>query len=681
MKSKKNIYLWTKAILSGKLVPTLWFSCKTYFEERGTTVDEWWWADPFIHDKTPEEILEECKTNPPNIFGFSLYIWNHLEADQLAKEIKRLYPKCLIIYGGPQVDIKYSGKFFQEKPWVDLVVPSDVYGEPVLTHILDNFDNLKYQDIPEVYYQRAGMKLRSKIGLKKRDYVWPKNIYKSQKEFFKFDPKNSMAVYETTRGCPYKCTYCDWGGGTYTKVVRKPMETVFDELTFLCSYGIESFYFADANFGIFKDDIKIIEHVVELKKKYNRPLVMSVENAKNSLERVVDIQRLLIKNNLSLYYKIAIQNPHDDIKKNIERVDIPFEDQINAIRTLRKEHPAPILIETILGLPGDNYQRTLEAIDMFHVHDVESFRPAIWNLLPEAPAYAPEERERMGIKSKWFEIYTWPFRYKNESLFEDGVRVLGHNHTMLLENVIETFSYDRYEWCDMLVLTMLGGVAKPVGFNFITEYFKQEHNLLPSIFYDKFFKDILKNKQFNSEILNDKLGNVPEKLYKLVNDPNTVKLEFDIGPDFPLWLSPHSYVTFLVMLYPQELFEALGNFFSKELNDSRIKDLCYYLANIMIDVDYNPAIGKTFTTEYNWFSYFNDGKELTQGTWEYQISDKLLKFKGTDIFEISDYPTITNKVDRIKQFFYHRGSNGARIKFANQIKETKKESSTVDFQI
>jgi putative methyltransferase len=677
--TRKNIYLWAKSVAVGKLIPTLWFSTKTYFEERGENPNQWNWADPFIHDLSDEALFEECEKNPPDVFGFSLYIWNHKIGHRIAQEVRRRWPKCLIIYGGPQMDIKYNGNFFKEKPWVDLVVPSDVYGEPVLTAILNTHDDLKPQNIPEVYYPRAGMKLRSKIALTKREYVWPKDIYLAQEDTLKkMNKKNSMAIYESTRGCPYRCSYCDWGGGTYTKVIRKPMETIRSELETLSRNGIEGYYFTDANFGIFKDDIDIIKYVAELKKKNGTPYGMSAENAKHNLKRVIDIQRVMISNNLSSYYKISIQNPHDDIKKNIDRVDIPFEDQIEAVRELKKEYPAPILIETILGLPGDSYQRTLEAIDLFHVHDIESFRPSIWNLLPEAPAYDPAERERLKIKSKWFEIYTWPFRYKAGVVGDQDVRSLHLNHVMELENVIETYSYDKFEWCDMLTLTTLGGIAKIVGFNFLTEYLHKTHGLATSVFYDLLYKEILKKKQFHSDTLNDKLGSMPEQLYKLVDDEDAKRLEFDIDPDFPMWLSPHTYVSFILMLHAKDFFATVGEFFSKKTNDNSVKDLCYYLGQIMIDIDYDPKQGRQFTTKYNWYSYLNNNEPLVQGQYDYDIQDRLLKFVGTADTELSDYPRQKNKIEKMKQFFYHRGSNSSREKYATNIKETKKERSTVD---
>lgn len=665
----KNLFLWNKGVVSGKLISPLWFSAKTYFEENGTTVNEWAWADPFIDELSIESLFEVCDKNPPDVFGFSVFVWSYLEVDDIAKQIKDRYPNCLIVYGGPQNDNKYSTDFFQKKPWVDLVVPGDVYGEPVITYILDNFNNLKHSEVPEVYFQKKGIQFKSANKLIKREFNWPKNIFEAQKEHFKFDTTNSLAIYEASRGCPYKCIYCDWGGGTYTKIIRKPLDTVFAELEFLSANKVESIFMADGNLGIFKEDIDIVKHVVELKKKYGYPKSLFVENAKNHLDRVLEIQELLMLNNLSYYYKISVQNPHEEIKNNIDRIDIPFDEHLAGVRKLKEKYDAPILIETITGLPGDSYQRTLESIDLFLSNDLEGLRPQIWNLLPESPAYSPEMRDKFKIKSKWFELYSHPFRYKKGFASDAGVNTISNKQIMLCENVIGTYSYTPKEWCDMYFVSALAGVSKTLGFDFIAKYLSDTHNKSLSFFYDFIFKNVIVNKKFNNAVLNEKLGSILPDLYKVVTDDNQTTIEFDIDPEFPLLLALHLYFTFLVLLYPASFFTAITDCLAEELGDENLKDLGTYLSNITIDIDYDPVVKRKFKTKFNWYSYLNNTKPLTEGSYEYTINDDKLKFVGSLNFDYSDYPDSTDYIQKIKQFFYHRVSNQTRKKYAQHIIE------------
>ena len=667
----KNIYLWNKGIASGKLVPLLWFSAKTYFETNGTNVDLWNWGDPFIDEKSLDLILSECEKNPPDIFGFSIYVWSCIDADVVAKKIKNLYPKCLIIYGGPQNDIKYSSNFFIKRPWVDLVVPGDVYGEPILCHILSNFDSLKHSEIPEVYYQKNGITFKSKHEFVKRSFIWPKNIFKAQKKYFDFDKTNSLVIYESSRGCPYKCIYCDWGGGTYTKVVKKPLETVFSELEFLCANGIENFFIADANFGIFKEDIQIIKYLITLKKKYGYPKTVTLENAKNNLSRVLEIQELLIVNGLTSHYKISVQNPHDEIKKNIERVDIPFDEHLTAIRKLKEKYDAPIQIETILGLPGDSYQLTLDSIDLFQVEGIDSYRPSIWNLLPETPAYSPEMREKFKLQTKQFELYSFPFRYKLDQEKDHGVNTFQSAQLLLSENVIGTYSYSPKEWCDMLVVIAISCSAKTLGMGVITKYLKENYDINPSYLYDFVYKELIMKKEFSDKNLNTKLGEINHNLYRLINDPNETSIEFDIDPEFPLLFSLPVYFTFLVMLYPQDFFSTLCNKLSKKFADDKFIDLITYLTGVMIDINYDPAMKRKFICNYNWYGYYTTNIPLTNGVYEYIINDELIKHSGSIDFEYSDFPTILDSIQKTKQFFYHRASNQARKKYAQYISESR----------
>ena len=668
---KKNIYLWSDGI-TGKVMPILWFSSKTYYEEHGDKIDQWQWHEPFIHEWSDEKLLSYLEDNPPAIFGFSVYVWSYSKVSKLSKKISELYPDCLIIWGGPQIAIKYELDFFTKHPEVSIVVPSDLYGEAILSDILDKFNNgkLKFQEIPEIYYQKSGIKLKSKIPFNKREFVWPTNIFKAQEDYFHDDMSGCLVIYESTRGCPYGCSYCDWGGGTFTKTIKKPLETVLSELEFLAQQKIEWLYFADANFGIFKDrDLQIIKFVADLKKNYGYPEIVNVENAKNNLDRVLEIQKILITNGLSPYYKISIQSVHDDIKKNIERIDIPFETQYEKVLELQSEHNAPILIETILGLPGDSYQKTLETIEILETKQIGSFRPAIWNLLPEAPAYDPVQREKWGIKTKWLKIVTHPFRLKKDEAI-DGVTAVYFADDVLLENVIETKSYSRTEWCDMFLLTIISGTSKSIGLSKLIEYLRKEENVSITEFYNSFYQNLIKPKKFLNDELNQRIGGLPDMLYDLVDpDTDSVDFDIDIGPTFPGFLSPNLFFVFSVMLHPKEFFESLEVLMlPKVKNKKRLSDLIDYLINSFIDINFDPIIGRRFTTQYNWVEYFNNNNyTLTQSQYIFKILDENLKFAGSVDYEISDYPTIKNYDQKIIQYFYHRAYNMPRPKYTDNL--------------
>src|SRR5438067_2254832 len=56
-----------------------------------------------------------------------------------------------------------------------------------------------------------------------------------------------VAVFETNRGCPFACTFCDWGQAIESRVNELPIERVLADLRWGAARGLPYFYFIDAN--------------------------------------------------------------------------------------------------------------------------------------------------------------------------------------------------------------------------------------------------------------------------------------------------------------------------------------------------------------------------------------------------------------------------------------------------
>jgi radical SAM superfamily enzyme YgiQ (UPF0313 family) len=71
----------------------------------------------------------------PSVAAFSCYVWNYEYCKKLAEAIKEKWPKCLIVFGGPQVTkLPYEKSFFKKHPYVDTIVNGE--GEPAFLDIL-----------------------------------------------------------------------------------------------------------------------------------------------------------------------------------------------------------------------------------------------------------------------------------------------------------------------------------------------------------------------------------------------------------------------------------------------------------------------------------------------------------------------------------------------------------------
>jgi tRNA A37 methylthiotransferase MiaB len=628
----KNLYLINKNVPGPNkeksyYLPSLWCSAKTYYEKYGNNPDEWNWGTPdygtFLDEK---EILNHCKRSPPDIFSCSVYLWNENFMDKISQKVKEEFPDCVIVYGGPQNNIKYNNNFFKQKHWVDIVVPGDAYGEIIFKEILDNYPIIDFENIPYVYYTNEDKDcLFSKKSIDKKSFCWPNNIYQAQEKHLGsfLNKPYKKVVYETSRGCPYKCIYCDWGGGIYDKISKKPYTVILDELEWLAKNEISEMYVQDANFGIFSIDVDIAEYIVELSKKYGYPKSISIESAKNNVERSGKIKSILIKNKLLSFYKISVNSVDKEVEKNVERINPPIEDQIQTLSDIRNSGTQidPI-VESMLGLPGETYQTISDQFDLLYSHGLHSTFVFLWQLLPESPAYSPELRKKFQIKTstKYSHFFNSEYTgYRAVEKYNYQKFIKENTKGPFLEVVTETYSYTRQEWIDMMLFSGVAVTSRATGiFDYLIPYICNTHNIAPSTVINDITKIFFKtNSKFT---LPSQAALVDQLNTHLHNFVYTVETPFLIEPNnkSSILMSPVWFTGYTILTDASSAFNNICNYFAEKLNDEKIIDLGKYIGNLIIDLNFDYQTPKEITVNYNWKEYFNKSAKLTSGVFCYK---------------------------------------------------------------
>ena len=656
MTVKRRVGLCDIPAEGGIIIPYLWCLLKTYYEHSGKKSDEWIWSDPwqFKDARSDEEIIEFYQSNPPSVFGFSVYVWNEQRIDRIAQQIKQNHPDCLIVYGGPQNNIKHNPNFFREHPWVDIVVPGDAYGEIVFTEILD-LDSQDYSAIPYIYYSNTNKDvIWSTKPIDKRNFRWAPNVFEAQEEFLLpvIRDQKYYSLAETTRGCPYKCSYCDWGGGTYTKTVRKPFATILSELEWLsknkCSYiGV-----TDANFGIFDIDVTVAEYIKEYKNKYGFPLLIHTESAKNHPERVAKITKLFAEAGLLETYLISIQSVNDEIKSNIDRIDIPFKKQLQIFKGLQTSiNNLPIKLATIMGLPGATIQTHLTELNTVVEAGLPIPRPSTWMLLPESPAFDPEYRRKFKIVTLNKFNISHPWAIKKNFNPDANVQSMTEWHNPNVESVVECYSYSREDWIYMQMLSNMAKSLITSGGKSLFQYMKTKHRMKPS----QLLTDLV--DLVYSSYDGHQLGELTQ-FYKVLDYykewmyTDSVDVGIDHHKDFPLVFSPMQYTTWRTLMRPQGFYNLVARLLLSKYNDVKINDLCNFVSNNIIDLEYNPESGRTFTSEYNWLEYFNHQKRLVKKQKLYKFIDNEIDLSINRAHKINWQEYRSNLIDYEKQYFY-----------------------------
>jgi len=671
----KIVYILNRPSTENFKIPLLWASAKTYYEENSKYVNEWHWADPNLDYTDADNLAQSIANTRPTVVGFSVYIWNEKFSLDVAKLLKKLSPSTHVIWGGPQCNIHYNENFFKEHAYIDLVVPSDAYGERSIADILDNIslnNTLISEQIQYCYYPDSNRSRKfNSLSPNKREFRWPKNLYRSQHTFIKpfiLKEDRNLLLIETSRGCPYKCSFCDWGGGTYTKTVKKDFSTVLDEISWAAENEVDTISFTDANFGMFGIDIEYINHVIKVKKKYGYPKQVIIQPTKTKIDQLTKIYTILAEHNLLSHYQISIQDLNDDVKKNVDRIDFSFEDQVQMFRKLQNIKYLPIWIECILGLPGSSVNTVKESIQRISLEKLQYPLSHHWAMLPATPAADPVYREKFKLvtvkgKSSIGVGSTKLVKAKPGVSQDPGVIVSINSDEITGEYVVGSFSYTPTEWIDMNLLQIFTASMQNSGIlSLIADYLWDKHQIEYGEFFEQCVKTILTDGQVNSSLNNNYLK-LKNKFIEWI-ETDCPDLFVDYHPNLNFNIAPSVYLLFVSLLELDVFFDAVKISLSKLVTvDDILTDLCYYSRNRIIDINYLP--GKKFTCEYDWSKYITDNQLVKQQT-TYELQDTQV-LTGGRWFDI-DWHSQQGLLKE-KQYFYRVCFDFRSSKISKKLKE------------
>ncbi|MGB6057842.1 MAG: radical SAM protein [Microthrixaceae bacterium] len=358
------------------------------------------------------EVLAEWEQDPkPSIFAFSDYLWNteiHLE---LSERVKQTSPNSVCIHGGPNVP-KYEEElnvFFRDNPSVDMVAHGE--GELTFCEILDALDGNLDEHMEADLSGIAGISFRSRTGEGADDYqiitTAPRARSTGLEEFpspyltGEFDDLLSApwrsASFETNRGCPYGCTFCDWGSNTNSRIRKFDLDRIKAEMTWAIENGAPAdIYVADANVGIFARDVEIAEHIAFLRQRYGLPFSMTFSLAKNTVKYSKEIIRIIVQAGiLPMTATSAVQSVDPATLRAVERQNIKVE-KYEELEAIFAEQGVPLMTDILMGLPGSTFESFKN--DLQHCLEREvTPRTMEIIMLPNSPMNAPDYREKWEL--------------------------------------------------------------------------------------------------------------------------------------------------------------------------------------------------------------------------------------------------------------------------------------------
>lgn len=277
------------------------------------------------------DALSRIVEEKPKYVAISVYIWNASYVKRLIEGIKKVLKDVKIILGGPEV---YFDKI-EDWQYVDFIVSGE--GEPFFIEFCNAISKEK------------GFNIRSYPYFDMEKLPFP---YKDEKI-----DTNKIYYYESSRGCPFKCSYCL---SSLDKTVRfAPIEKVFDEIKYLFDRKVRLLKFVDRTFNINKERaIKIIEFC----KKYAKETQIHLEIEPSLLDE--DIILALNTSKVGLFrLEMGIQSFKSDTLKAIDRGFADLERVDKNIKKIINGGKCFIHLDLIAGLPYENYEEFKESLN------------------------------------------------------------------------------------------------------------------------------------------------------------------------------------------------------------------------------------------------------------------------------------------------------------------------------
>ncbi len=340
----------------------------------------------------------------PSVLLSSDYVWSsedNLAMTRLAKDVS---PDSVVVHGGPNVprhpdDVEV---FLRANPHVDVVVRNE--GEQTVTELLHTLPRQlagRQGVLPvDALGAVAGITFRDGdriVRTPDRDRIADLDALPSpylEGLFDEFDAAR-FAIVETNRGCPYGCTFCDWGSATLSRIRSFSLERVFAELEWIARHQIPEVVIADANFGIHARDVEIAEHIAAMKDRYGFPKEMRTNYAKNTNKHLEKIIRVLVDHGVSTEAVLSLQTTDEITLEAVRRSNIKTGRYDELAATFRRER-LPLTTELMMGLPG----ATVASFDHDLQRCIDREIPArIYRteLLVNSPMNAPDYRAEHHI--------------------------------------------------------------------------------------------------------------------------------------------------------------------------------------------------------------------------------------------------------------------------------------------
>lgn len=618
-------------------------------------------------------VIEKC----PDILCMSNYAWNLKLTIAFAMLVKQINPRLIVILGGPNFPCKENERqhFLEEHHCIDFYIFGE--GEIALANLLQQIVNHDF-DIVSLKETKAEMINCSYLDNDKSVIIsgkWTRTEKLDQLPcpyteglMDKFFDTRLIPLYETTRGCPFSCTFCTDGINEKSKIFRKSHENIEKSLSYISKHirHCDDLYVADLNFGMYDEDIRTAELISHMKKTTGFPVIFGTALGKSRPDKIMRVVEIL---DGCLHIGLSFQSTDPDVLSNIKRKNISTPELLAAAEGVGLRD-AIDFTEVILALPGDSLMKHYSTLRAGVDLGMSNIRMYQLMLLIGSMMNSAESRKKFGLQTRWRVMPNCAgvyYFFGKELRVAETEEIVVANNTMTFDDYVDCRVMDfvvevfvNNDWfTELFELVKFHGLKV---FDFLV-FVKRNENRYPekiSAIFDSFKKDtckdlFVKKKDIEDYILCDstlekhvsgELGNneiLDHKALCYLNFDETVKFVFGMARSF--FDSNNVCIDAALQLYMEDLEKFILCRKSNVLNVEKILHEQFNFDFSLISKSSFKVDPHNLIISQNEFRFFHDDAQAS-------IIKKSSLIYGTSVSGLGRFIQ-NNKMNRMFRQFEH----------------------------
>ncbi len=331
-----------------------------------------------------DDILADIYRRKPDVTAFSCYIWNIAMVGNLLVELRKLLPQMPIWLGGPEAYYE-PAQMLAKYPFLAGIMVGE--GEQTFTELAQ-------------YYGQALTEKASSSGLREIAGLYLPDGYTEMRQPLPLDDipflydslepfQNRILYYETSRGCPFRCSYCL---SSIDKGVRlRSLERSKEELQFFLDAKVPQVKFIDRTFNCNHEHAMGIWRYIH--EHDNGVTNFHFEIAADIL-REDELELLGQMRPGLVQLEIGVQTTNEQTLSAIER-RMDVEKLRRIVKRLHDGHNIHLHLDLIAGLPYEDYTSFHTSFDEVYAMEPEQLQLGFLKVLKGSAMY--ERAEQYGI--------------------------------------------------------------------------------------------------------------------------------------------------------------------------------------------------------------------------------------------------------------------------------------------